>query len=191
VKKQKTYRIGLSGYPLAHSRSPQLHTAALRSLGLEGDYRLYPILPEDQAGLAGLLNDLRNGKMDGLNVTLPHKQAVIPWLDEISPVAHSIQAVNTIFRRNGRLVGENTDVPGFWADLEEHFPTDPGACVKGSCTQRKALVLGAGGAARAVVHALAVHGWKVILTARRLDQAEKVVRSLRPEHWNPAWLTLA
>jgi shikimate dehydrogenase len=172
MKGQKPYRLGLAGHPLAHSRSPQLHTAALRSLELEGEYRLYPVLPGDQARLAGLLNRLRNGELDGLNVTLPHKQAVIPWLDTLSPVAQSIGAVNTIFRRDGRLIGENTDVSGFWADLEKHFPED---------TKRmlgKVLVLGAGGAARAAVFALCSHGWQVTLAARRLDQAEELVRSL-------------
>jgi len=172
MKEQKPYRLGLAGFPLAHSRSPQLHAAALRSLGLEGEYRLYPVLPGDQAGLAGLLNGLRNGELDGLNLTLPHKQAVIPWLDELSPVAQNIGAVNTIFRRGGRLIGENTDVPSFWADLEKHFPED---------TERmlgKVLVLGAGGGARAVVFALCSRGWQVILAARRVVQAEELVRSL-------------
>jgi shikimate dehydrogenase len=181
MKAQKRYRLGLTGYPLTHSRSPQLHAAAFRSLGLEGEYRLYPILPEDQGGLSDLLNSLRKGELDGLNVTIPHKQGVIPWLDMLSPVAHSVGAVNTIFRRDGKLVGENTDVHGFWVDLEMHFSAGLGNCVQGRCTQRsqkKALVLGAGGAARAVVYALGMHGWQVIIAARHLDRAARLVQSL-------------
>ena len=181
MKKQRFYHLGLTGYPLTHSLSPQLHAAALRSLALIGEYRLYPILPEDQPGLGGLLNSLRTGELDGLNVTLPHKEAVIPWLDELSPVARSVGAVNTVFRRDGRLFGENTDVPGFWADLEKHFFSDPGTSVRGRCAQeaqKKALVLGAGGAARAVVFALNAHGWQVTLAARQRDQAERLIQSL-------------
>jgi shikimate dehydrogenase len=172
MKGRKSYRLGLTGYPLAHSLSPRLHAAALRGLGLEGEYRLYPVLPGDQAGLARLLDRLRDGGLDGLNVTLPHKQAVIPWLDELSPVAQRIGAVNTIVRLDGRLAGENTDVPGFRADLMKHFPAQP----RGA--QGKALVLGAGGAARAAVYALGMHGWQVTLAARRLERAEALVRSL-------------
>jgi shikimate dehydrogenase len=173
MKGHKPYRLGLVGFPLTHSRSPQLQVAALRSLGLEGEYRLYPVLPGDQAGLDGLLTGLRKGELDGLNVTLPHKQAVIPWLDELSPVAKSIGAVNTIFRRGGRLIGENTDAPSFWADLEKHFPEDAERMLG------KVLVLGAGGGARAVVFALCSRGWQVTLAARRVDQAVELVRSLK------------
>jgi len=178
---RKFYRIGLLGYPLTHSCSPQLHAAALRSLNLPGEYRLYPIAPGDQAGLVQLFTRLRAGELDGLNVTIPYKQAVIPWLDEISPIAQNIGAVNTIYARDGRLVGGNTDVPGFWADLGKYFPTHPGSLGAGNRAaeaQGKALVLGAGGAARAVVYALAMHGWHVTLAARRLDQAKKLVSTL-------------
>jgi len=157
----KQFRLGLAGYPLAHSLSPQLHTAALKRLGLEGEYRLYPVLPQDRAALAALLDRVRRGELDGLNVTIPHKQTVIPMLDELSPVAQGIGAANTVYRRGGRLVGENTDVSGFWADLERFLGNEAVGA------QGKAIVLGAGGAARAVLHALGSHGWQVTLAVRR------------------------
>jgi shikimate dehydrogenase len=156
----KTYRLGLIGYPLAHSLSPRLHQTALESLGMQGEYRLYPVPPENRAALVDLVGRLRRGELDGLNVTIPFKQTVLPLLDRLSPAVQSIGAVNTICRRNGRLVGENTDAPGFWADLGRFLTAQaPGG-------QGKALVLGAGGAARAVVHALGSHGWQVTLAVR-------------------------
>jgi shikimate dehydrogenase len=152
---------GLIGYPLGHSLSPQLHQAAFKALGLEGRYRLFPIapMPEGEAPLRALLETLRAGDLDGLNVTIPHKQAVIPWLDELSPVAQAVGAVNTLFRRGNRLCGDNTDVPGFLADLRS-VGVDP-------TLADFALVLGAGGSARAVVYALLQSGWAVTLAARR------------------------
>jgi len=163
-------RLGLTGYPLEHSLSPRLHAAALRAAGLEGEYRLYPVRPEDHAGLARLLERLRAGKLNGLNVTIPHKQNVIPLLDELAPAAAAIGAVNTIFLKDGRLVGENTDAPGFLADLNRLAGTFSGS-------SRQALVLGAGGAARAVIHALRSAGWDVIVAARRIEQAQALAVS--------------
>ena len=167
----RAYHLGVTGYPLGHSLSPQLHRAALRQLGLDGEYSLYPVLPQDRTGLAGLVDRVRQGSLDGLNVTLPHKQAVLPLLDELTPLAREIGAVNTIFRRAGSAVGENTDSSAFQADLERLVgPVPPEGAV--------ALVLGAGGASRAVVAALQRMGWEVQIAARRLDQAGELATSL-------------
>ena len=133
------YRLGLTGFPLEHSLSPRLHMAALQACGLEGEYRLYPVPPDDEAGLNELLEHVRSGGMHGLNVTIPHKRSVLPLLDEVSETARAIGAVNTIYARDGVLVGENTDAAGFLSDLERWIPVqEPG----GVATQ--ALVLGAG-----------------------------------------------
>jgi shikimate dehydrogenase len=166
-------RLGLTGYPLGHSLSPKIHEAALRSCGLEGSYSLFPIPADDQQGLKDLLAHVRKGELTGLNVTIPHKQSVIPVLDELTPTAKAIGAVNTIYLRDDRLIGENTDAPGFLADLERFLTTE---------TRRHgelgALVLGAGGSARAVVHALLNDGWEVALAARRLEQAQRLADSI-------------
>jgi shikimate dehydrogenase len=154
--------LGLIGYPLGHSLSPKLHAAALHSVGLQGQYRLYPVppVPEGLPVLEALLDLLRMGGLHGLNVTIPHKQNVIPFVDELTPLAQAIGAVNTVFRRGGRLVGDNTDAPGFLADLERHAPgLQPGT----------ALILGSGGGARAVVFALAQAGWNVTLAPARVE----------------------
>ena len=173
----KRYALGLAGYPLEHSLSPALHYAALRAAGLEGEYRCYPIppLPSGEAQLRDLLEQVRRGELHGLNVTIPHKGSVLPWLDELTPVAAAIGAVNTIFMNGDRLVGDNTDAAGFLADLRrlgwldrDGLPVESGAPVS---ERAHALVLGAGGAARAVAYALARSGWTVAIAARRPEQA--------------------
>ena len=167
--KQSSYSLGVIGYPLGHSLSPKLHAAALRASGLHGEYRPYPIppLPAGQEALEALIFCLRNGDLDGVNVTIPHKQVVIPYLDDLTPLALQIGAVNTIFRSNRELIGDNTDAPGFMADLYKHFPE--------ACNPLSALVLGAGGSARAVVHALTNAGWHILIAARRPEQAHEII----------------
>ena len=166
-------RLGLIGFPLGHSLSPVIHTAALQSCGVKGDYSLFPIHPDDEKGLKALLDRVRAGEIHGLNVTIPHKQNVIEYLDELTATAQAIGAVNTIYRRANKLIGENTDAPGFLSDLKRFLTAE---------TQRrgdnKALVLGAGGSARAVVYALLNDGWDVTIVARRMEQAQQLADSL-------------
>jgi shikimate dehydrogenase len=162
-------RLGLIGYPLGHSLSPRIHEAALMSCGLEGSYSVFPIPPNDQKGLKDLLELVRQGEIKGLNVTIPHKQNVIPFLDDLTPTAKSIGAVNTIYMRENRLIGENTDAPGFLADLKRFLTTETR-----SHGELRAFVLGAGGSARAVVYALLNDGWNVSLAARRIEQAQQL-----------------
>lgn len=166
--------LGLVGYPLGHSLSPKIHHAALKACGLQGEYLLFPIAPDDLQGLRNLLTRVRHGEIHGLNVTIPHKQNVIPLLDELTPTAQTIGAVNTISMRNGKLVGDNTDAPGFLKDLGGLIGSRHGreAARQTSEVSSKALVLGAGGSARAVVYALVHDGWDVTLSARRAEQAQ-------------------
>src|SRR5512133_24007 len=160
--------LGLIGYPLGHSLSPKIHAAALKSCGLEGDYSLFPIHPDDLTQFQALLNRIRCGELHGLNVTIPHKQNVIPYLDDLTASARAIGAVNTIFAQDGKLIGHNTDAPGFLADLTR--------CYSAFSIPHSALVLGAGGSARAVVHALVDAGWIVTIAARRTDQARELAK---------------
>lgn len=165
-------RLGLIGYPLGHSLSPRIHEAALQSCGLEGSYSLFSVDSNDQQKLSELISNIRSGEMTGLNVTIPHKQNVITYLDELTPVARSIGAVNTIYLRDDKLIGDNTDAPGFLSDLKRLLTTG---------TQRhgelNALVLGAGGSARAVVYALLSAGWGVTVVARRPERAKQFADS--------------
>lgn len=173
-----SFHLGLLGYPLSHSLSPQLHTAALASCGLDGDYSLFPIPPEDKQGLQYLLNRLRKNELHGLNITIPHKQTVIEFLDELTPTAQAIGAVNTIYLRENQLIGDNTDAAGFISDLKKFLAESPSPSGRGvGVREKSALVVGAGGSARAIVYALLNDGWEVTLAARRIEQAQQLANS--------------
>jgi shikimate dehydrogenase len=180
------YRLGLIGWPVGHSLSPQLHAAALRAAGLAGTYHLFPLPPGPEGSqlLDDLLAEMRRGVLHGLNVTIPHKQSVLASLDELTPLAQATGAVNTICNRSGRLVGDNTDPPGFLADLER-FLTDGSGSAPG-VDSPTALVLGAGGSARAVAYALASSGWQVFLAARRREQAGQLASDLASAIGDPS-----
>jgi shikimate dehydrogenase len=163
-------QLGLIGYPLGHSLSPKIHAAALKACDLEGNYSLFPIHPDDKQGLKDLLARVRVGELHGLNVTIPHKQNVIDFLDDLTPTADAIGAVNTIYLRDNQLIGDNTDAAGFLSDLNRFLSETQSK----NENRKSAIVLGAGGSARAVVYALLNDGWSVALAARRLEQAEQL-----------------
>lgn len=172
------WRLGLIGGRLGHSLSPRLQRAALRSAGLQGEYRLYavPSLPEGEAQLRALIEGLRAPpalRLHGLNVTIPHKRNVLVHLDELTPTARAVGAVNTLFADGSRLIGENTDAAGFWTDFERLWQAS------GGNQPSTALLLGGGGAARAAAYALLQHGWRVVLATRRIEQGRQVVRDLK------------
>jgi len=163
---------GVIGWPVGHSRSPAMHNAAFAATGIKGVYLPFPVHPE-QVGEA--IAGLRALGFRGLNVTVPHKQAVMPYLDELSPAADAIGAVNTIVvGKDGSLFGDNTDARGFLADLVEQ-----GIEVQ-ELQRGGSLLLGAGGSARAVAYALASSGIPVTLFARRSEQAQSLIDGLLP-----------
>ncbi len=174
------WHLGLLGYPLGHSLSPRLHEAALKALGWRGVYRLYPVpRPEATHQLPRWVARLRSGEIAGLNVTIPYKTALLTLVDALTPTAQAIGAVNTLYRNAaGRVIGDNTDAAGFWDDLRRRLPLDAAAI-------GRALVLGAGGAARAVVYALTRAGLPVWVAARRREQAEALARALASEGTAP------
>ena len=163
---------GLIGWPVGHSRSPAMHNAAFAAAGIEGVYVPLPVHPE-RVGEA--VAGLRALGFRGVNVTVPHKQAVLPHLDALSPTAAAIGAINTIVvREDGSLFGDNTDARGFLADLVEQGIT------VGDMKKGGALILGAGGSARAVAYVLASAGVPVRIWTRRPAQAAQLVADLRP-----------
>jgi shikimate dehydrogenase len=167
MPQQTTQHVGLIGWPVEHSVSPAMHNAAFEVLGLPWHYKLLPT-PADQ--VKAVLTSLKAQRYRGANVTVPHKQGVISYLDEITDDAQAIGAVNTILIQKGKLVGHNTDGDGFLAALREggFEPAD-----------RQALVLGAGGAARAVVHALGKSGCAVTIHNRTAQRAEKLAHDMQ------------
>jgi shikimate dehydrogenase len=162
-------RAGVIGYPLAHSLSPALFQAAFEAAGIEATYEAWPASAEQ---LEGRLAALRGDDFLGANVTIPHKEAVIPLLDRLDERAERAGAVNTIANESGQLAGYNTDVAGFARALRE----DAGFDAKG----KSCVVVGAGGAARAVCLALIEAGASVIMiTGRNPRRADKLVADLR------------
>lgn len=158
---------GILGWPVAHSRSPAMHEAGFRALGIDAAYVPFPVAPER---LAEAVHGLRALGVAGANVTLPHKQAVMAHLDAVEPEAQAIGAVNTILREGDRLIGANTDAPGLVRALVEAGFEPSGARV---------VVVGAGGAARAAVVGLAQAGAaSVAIAARRLDRAQLLADDL-------------
>ncbi len=141
-------KLGLIGYPLAHSLSPAMHKAALANEGIKGDYVLLGTPPEK---LENMVNFLKKGDFRGFNVTIPHKVAIMDYLDSIDKLALQVGAVNTvIIEDNKRLTGHNTDVFGFMYAIPDN--------IRESLNGKKAVVLGSGGAARAVTAGLAELG---------------------------------
>ena len=136
----KTKLLGVIGHPVEHSLSPVMHNAALAKLGLDYVYLPFPISPEN---LATAIAGFASIGIVGFSITIPHKQTILPLLSTISPIAQVIGAVNTVTRQGDTWVGTNTDVEGFIAPLQTTYHQD--------WSQKKAVILGNGGAARAVV----------------------------------------
>jgi shikimate dehydrogenase len=156
----KTKVIGIFGYPVEHSFSPTMHNAAFRALSLDFVYVPFHVQPEK---IAQAVEGIRAMGMVGVNITIPHKSAVIKHLDELSPEAEMIGAVNTIINLKGVLKGYNTDALGFVKSME----IDAGIEAKG----KRVMLLGAGGAARAVSVQLALSGAsEIILTTPNPDE---------------------
>jgi shikimate dehydrogenase len=167
-----TGRVGIIGFPLGHSISPAFQQAAFDELGLDCAYERWPT-PSDE--LEARIQSLRGPEVLGANVTVPHKQAVISLVDEIDPIASRIGAINTIVRNvNGTLRGHNTDAEGFIRSLRADTGFDPAG--------RAVVILGAGGAARAVAFGLADAGIKRITILNRtkekaMELADAVARA--------------
>jgi shikimate dehydrogenase len=162
----KTQVFCVLGHPVGHSLSPAMHNAALAQLGLEGVYVAFDVPP---VGLQDAVLGLQALGVAGVNCTIPHKEALLPLMDELSEEAAFIGAVNTIEFRDGRRIGHNTDAPGFLSALRA-----AGAEPEG----REVVVLGAGGSARAVVVALVKAGARVTIANRTRERAEELAAEL-------------
>lgn len=173
MKVDKKWQLGLIGYPLGHSFSPILHQTALDDVGLEGTYSLFSL--SDPSQISGIIQRLRDGELDGINITIPYKQEVINHLDGLSAAARAIGAVNTIYHQGEKLIGDNTDAPGFYQDLIGYLKSS-------ELNEKNALVLGSGGSAHAIVYALLSKGWTVTVTARRMAQTQAMAQTFDNSH---------
>ena len=175
-----TQIFGVLGYPISHSRSPAMHGAALRELGIDALYVPLAVPPER---LPQLVQALRELGMPGVNVTLPLKTAIMPLVDTLTPAARAVAAVNTVINDNGTLIGDNTDAEGLARSLDAAGVPLAGANV---------VVLGAGGAARATAYGLAMRGAaRIAIAARKPAEAERLARELAPSCGNTALRGLA
>lgn len=167
-----TRRLALAGYPIAHSLSPRMQQAGLDALGLDARYELRPTQPSE---VPALIAEMRGGMWHGLNITTPLKTDVAP-LCEGDDVVQRCGAANTLWMRDGRLLGALTDVDGVRAPLAAR-----GFGADGATPRTTGLILGAGGAARAAAIALEQLGVRVSVAARDASKAEEVVRFVAPE----------
>ncbi|GFO57962.1 shikimate dehydrogenase (NADP(+)) [Geomonas silvestris] len=166
----KTRLTGIIGWPIAHSLSPVMHNAAFAALGLDWSFVPFAVPPER---LAEAVTGLSALGVSGFNVTIPHKVAIMPLLDRITPEAELIGAVNVVDNRDGVMTGYNTDGIGLLAALNEGFGFEPAG--------KSVLVLGAGGAARAAAAALGSAGAsRIALANRSLESAAGLARALEP-----------
>jgi shikimate dehydrogenase len=161
-----TKRVVLIGHPVAHSLSGAMQQAAFDALDIDARYELWDRPP---IALADAIAEIRGDGFLGANVTIPHKERVVPLIDRLTEEAHTTGAVNTLTREGKRLVGHNTDVAGFKVALD--------ALVGRQKMPRSAVVLGAGGGGRAVVYCLIREGFqRIIVFNRHLHRAESLVK---------------
>lgn len=167
----KTQVLGVIGHPVEHTFSPAMHNAALKALGVDSVYLAFHVLPDF---LGEAMAGMRALQVRGLNVTVPHKQGVMEWLDEISPEARAIGAVNTIDNRDGRLKGYNTDAFGVMESLRRQAGLEE--------LPPQVVLLGAGGAARAILYGLLRRKEveEVLLLNRTVEKAEGLACDLDP-----------
>ena len=159
-----TIQLGIIGFPIGHSLSPVFQQAALDHLKLDAIYSTWEI---DQRDLGAFIDGLRSPDIKGINVTVPHKEAVLPLLDHVDEWALQAGAVNTIVNRNGALYGYNTDGIGFIKGLRHNAPFE--------LQNKTVLIIGAGGSARGVVRALANESVGIIIIANRsLSRAQSL-----------------
>ena len=157
------------GDPVAQSKSPAIHGFWLEKLGIEAEYRATRVLEDELADF--LSGRQKDPHWRGCNVTMPLKQAVIGHLDTIDPAATAIGAINTVTRDDdGKLTGSNTDLAGFLEPLSDYLEI--------THLFRMARIIGAGGAARAIAHALAAENFTLVIAARRTEQADELVAGL-------------
>lgn len=163
----KTKVVGVIGHPIEHSMSPPMHNNAFKQLDMDWVYVAFHVLPEN---IGKLMESCKTLDIKGLNVTIPHKTAVIPFLDEIDPIAEKIGAVNTIQFKNGISKGYNTDGLGAIKSLQKHT----------SLEEKNVLILGAGGASKAISFTLINENINSLTIANRSqDNALKLIDNIK------------
>jgi len=171
----KTAVYGVFGDPVAHSLSPLMHNAAFVHCAIDATYVPFHVTADELSAAVVALKALN---IKGINVTIPHKEAIIPLLDHVDPAARQIGAVNTVINSNGRLIGYNTDSSGFIRSAHQDLGFSPPG--------KQVLLLGAGGACRAAVQALLAAGvQRIIVANRNLQRAVNLIESFQSDATQP------
>lgn len=158
--------LGLFAHPIEHSLSPAMHNAAIAELDMNYIYVPFHVLPKD---IAGAVDSIKALNITGVNVTIPHKESIINFLDNLTDNAKRLGSVNTIVNKDGYLIGDSTDGPGFLKSLKEDL---------GDISNSKVLVLGAGGSAKAICFSLVDLGCEVVIANRTLEKAVNLSREI-------------
>ena len=164
----KTEVYGIFGYPVKHSKSPVFQNVAFSFHNINAVYVPFEVKPEN---LKEAIHSLKILNIKGINITIPHKEEAVKYLDEISEEVKFIGATNTVKNKNGYLIGYNTDAYGFITGLKK---------LENKLNDKKILVIGAGGASRAVIYSLIKEGVeKIVIANRTLERAKKIVEDLK------------
>ena len=179
MKSDHLLRAGVVGHPIKHSRSPIIHGYWLEKFGIQGRYDRFDVKPEE---FAHFVKTLSEQGLQGVNVTIPHKEAAFLALDEATDRAKRLKAANTLWIENGKLWGDNTDSVGFLANLDHAHPG-------WDKTAKNALILGAGGAARAIIAGLQERNVeRITLVNRTFERAADLAldsgTNVHPAAWN-------
>lgn len=176
------YQLGLIGYPIKHSLSPWIHEHFLKKTNLSGSYDIIEISLEEN--FSERIQQLRDQQIDGFNITVPYKQTIIPYLDELDANAKRIGAVNTVVLKDGKWIGYNTDGIGYVRSLEEAYPE------LFTNKSSRVLLLGAGGAARGIYDALTTSGFTYVDLANRTLSSAEEIAELKLPHTETKTFTL-
>ncbi len=153
------------GNPIEHSLSPKLHNHWIKKNNIEATYGKELLNEND---IKGIISEVKNEKLHGINVTIPFKKSVIPFLDELTSLANQSQSVNTIFKKNNKIIGDNTDIGGFKNSLKN---------INYNVRNKKVFILGAGGVAPSIILALKDMGAsKIYISNRTKEKAEKLIK---------------
>lgn len=177
----KTIKLGVIGHPISHSKSPLIHNHWIRKYGLDGSYEAIDIAPED---FTDQLRALVGKGYSGFNLTVPHKELAFDLCDEVDELAHAVGAVNTIYLEGDRLCGTNTDVFGFVQNIKDEAPAF-------NFKEGPAVVLGAGGAAKAVIYGLLQEGAPEIRLLNRTRSRAEELAALSPKIKVLDWINRA
>ena len=154
------------GNPISHSLSPKLHNYWIKENNIKA---VYDMRQTNENDIEGIINEIKNGETEGINVTIPFKKSVIPFLEELTPIAKEAQSVNTIYKKGNKVIGDNTDIGGFKCSLKH---------INYNVKNKKVFILGAGGVVSSIIIALKELGVSEIIISNRTNEKAKHLKKI-------------